>query len=193
MDLENGHLPSQVQVNGYAKTNGVKSNGKVLPMENGFACKQRKGAGQKNGGILKHFIDRNEQIPNGLLQNECHPESWDDIGEEWEYAQKDYHPDACPKTPLITAWLTNCCHWVLTLIAIVAEWLRYYDFIRNDWAQERPQQRDFAPLTTQFQAVFANNIYRKASDIMNRPIASVPGPVVTLKNRHTFDHGWTYV
>lgn len=52
--------------------------------------------------------------------------------------------------------------------------------------------QDFAPLGNHFDALFANNIYRMISDVLNRPIVGVPGAVVTIKERISEDYGWTY-
>lgn len=54
------------------------------------------------------------------------------------------------------------------------------------------QFQDFAPLGNHFDALFANNIYRMISDVLNRPIVGVPGAVVTIKERISEDFGWTY-
>lgn len=48
------------------------------------------------------------------------------------------------------------------------------------------------PLYSGPEPLFIRNIYRQASDVCNRPVASVPGPVMTVLDRHTPDYGWTY-
>ena len=36
------------------------------------------------------------------------------------------------------------------------------------------------------------NLYRRVCDGWNRPIAGVPGPVVTVIDRISYDNNWTF-
>ncbi|CAJ0585773.1 unnamed protein product, partial [Mesorhabditis spiculigera] len=59
-------------------------------------------------------------------------------------------------------------------------------------AKERPEQEDFTPLENGFDQMLVNDVYRKSTDIINRPIVGVPGALVRLKDRITKNFGWTY-
>lgn len=50
----------------------------------------------------------------------------------------------------------------------------------------------YAPLYDSFEQFYLNYVYRRIRDCFNRPICSVPGDEVTLKDRVTNDNGWTF-
>lgn len=50
----------------------------------------------------------------------------------------------------------------------------------------------YAPLYESFEQFYLRYVYRRIRDCWNRPICSVPGATVTLKDRSTKDHGWTF-
>ncbi|KAK6046560.1 hypothetical protein COOONC_15934 [Cooperia oncophora] len=80
---------------------------------------------------------------------------------------------------------------VMLLAGIFADWLRMRGIIKVSVAKDDPRHKGFAPLDDHFEAVYINHIYRKSSDVVNRPIASVPASVMLLKDRYTDDYGWT--
>ncbi|XP_014218447.1 serine palmitoyltransferase 2 isoform X2 [Copidosoma floridanum] len=53
-------------------------------------------------------------------------------------------------------------------------------------------RKGYAPLYENFEKFYLNYVYRRIKDCWNRPICSVPGATVTLKDRVTPDHGWTF-
>ncbi|KMR04938.1 serine palmitoyltransferase 2-like protein [Lasius niger] len=50
----------------------------------------------------------------------------------------------------------------------------------------------YAPLYDNFEKFYLRYVYRRVRDCWNRPICSVPGATVTLKDRVTKDYGWTF-
>ncbi|KAK6755196.1 hypothetical protein RB195_013896 [Necator americanus] len=80
---------------------------------------------------------------------------------------------------------------VMFLAGVFADWLRSRGFIRVKVATDDPRHKGFAPLDDHFEAVYINHIYRKSSDVVNRPISSVAASVMRLKDRYSDDNGWT--
>ncbi|XP_015600745.1 serine palmitoyltransferase 2 isoform X3 [Cephus cinctus] len=58
-------------------------------------------------------------------------------------------------------------------------------------AQEQ-NRKGYAPLYDNFERFYLRYVYRRVRDCWNRPICSVPGAMVTLKDRVTHDYGWTF-
>lgn len=52
--------------------------------------------------------------------------------------------------------------------------------------------KGYAPLYDSFEQFYLRYVYRRIRDCFNRPICSVPGAEVTLKDRITKDHCWTF-
>ncbi|KAI6228763.1 Aminotransferase domain containing protein [Aphelenchoides fujianensis] len=105
------------------------------------------------------------------------------------FQRSPYDPHPCIEGPLVTRVAVFLCHALLFLYGLIAERLR---IARTSAQEERPEQRDFAPLHDHFDSLFTNNIYRMASDVLNRPIKGVPGAEVVIKERYSDDFGWTY-
>ncbi|KAK5966039.1 hypothetical protein GCK32_010690 [Trichostrongylus colubriformis] len=80
---------------------------------------------------------------------------------------------------------------LMFFIGIFADWLRMRGIIKVPVATDDPRHKGFAPLDDHFEAIYINHIYRKSSDVLNRPITSVPASVMLLKDRYTDDYGWT--
>ena len=54
------------------------------------------------------------------------------------------------------------------------------------------QFQGYAPLYASFESFYTRNVYRPIRDCWNRPICSVPGAELVLKDRETPDNGWTF-
>lgn len=50
----------------------------------------------------------------------------------------------------------------------------------------------YAPLYDPFEQFFSRYVYRRVKHCFNRPICSVPGAEVVLKERCSDDHNWTF-
>nr|CAD7423798.1 unnamed protein product [Timema monikensis] len=50
----------------------------------------------------------------------------------------------------------------------------------------------YVPLYNRFENFYMRYVYRRVRDCWNRPICSVPGAEVVLKDRITKDYGWTF-
>lgn len=96
------------------------------------------------------------------------------------------------------------CHTILIIMGFIAELLRHYRLIGTKRAQEREEQtvrkiwnsrvnqhvKDFPPLCNHFQAMYSNNIYRMASDVLGRPLCCVPATKIVVQERD-FNAEWT--
>lgn len=50
----------------------------------------------------------------------------------------------------------------------------------------------YVELYDKFESFYMRYVYRRVKDCWNRPICSVPGAEVVLKDRITHDYGWTF-
>ncbi|KAI6242076.1 Aminotransferase domain containing protein [Aphelenchoides fujianensis] len=148
-----------------------------------------------NDELTANFGDWKREAANGI---DCPAFICSDI-KKWNaktkstapppFQRSPYDPHPCIEGPLLTRVAVFLCHALLFLYGLIAERLR---IARTSAQEERPEQRDFAPLHDHFDSLFTNNIYRMASDVLNRPIKGVPGAEVVIKERYSNDFGWTY-
>lgn len=122
-----------------------------------------------------------------MSQKKC-ISSWEDYPLE----RGEYSEDPCPDCPPFTAFLGQINYYIMITISLFAEFLRDLGFFKIACAVERPEQRSFPKLGTWFEKAFVNNIYRMATDVVNRPIAGVPSAIMRLKDRVSHDYNWTY-
>ncbi|KAL7286085.1 hypothetical protein TKK_0019601 [Trichogramma kaykai] len=90
------------------------------------------------------------------------------------------------KVPFITAALTHFGFYVLMLLGFINQLL----FTPN--VAKEKFRVGYAPLYENFEQFYLRYVYRRIRDCWNRPICSVPGAKVTLMDRITKDHGWTF-
>lgn len=50
----------------------------------------------------------------------------------------------------------------------------------------------FVPLYQSWESFYTRNVYRRIRDCWNRVVASKPGTCITILDRHSCDHGWTF-
>ncbi|KAL3986152.1 Serine palmitoyltransferase 2 domain protein [Acanthocheilonema viteae] len=104
------------------------------------------------------------------------------FGSRNEFEQKSF----------ITSLSVYFCWTVLMIFAFFRELLRNHGIEKNFAAVERPEQKDFVPLFSEFEAIYERNCYMRVRDVFERPISSVPGATVKLLDRSSEDYNWTY-
>ncbi|XP_024881966.1 serine palmitoyltransferase 2 isoform X2 [Temnothorax curvispinosus] len=90
------------------------------------------------------------------------------------------------KVPFITAALTHLGFYILMFLGFINQL-----FFVPKIATEKNRE-GYAPLYDNFEKFYLKYVYRRVRDCWNRPICSVPGATVTLKDRVTHDYGWTF-
>uniref|UniRef100_A0A8D8T8X2 serine C-palmitoyltransferase n=1 Tax=Cacopsylla melanoneura TaxID=428564 RepID=A0A8D8T8X2_9HEMI len=88
--------------------------------------------------------------------------------------------------PFMTAILTYFGFYLLMIMG----YINYLLFVPN---VAKEKNRDGYPaLYDKFVLFYSRYVYRRIVDCFNRPITSVPGALVTIKDRETPDYGWTF-
>ncbi|KAL2719560.1 serine palmitoyltransferase 2 [Vespula squamosa] len=100
--------------------------------------------------------------------------------------EKSRSKESFEKVPFITAALTHLGFYILMILGFINQL-----FFIPKVAQEQNRQ-GYAPLYENFEKFYLLYVYRRVRDCWNRPICSVPGAMVTLKDRVTHDYGWTF-
>ncbi|XP_011056615.1 PREDICTED: LOW QUALITY PROTEIN: serine palmitoyltransferase 2 [Acromyrmex echinatior] len=90
------------------------------------------------------------------------------------------------KVSFITAALTHLGFYILMFLGFINQL-----FFVPKIATEKNRE-GYAPLYDNFEKFYLKYVYRRVRDCWNRPICSVPGAKVTLKDRVTHDYGWTF-
>ena len=90
------------------------------------------------------------------------------------------------RVPFITAALTHLGFYILMFLGFINQ-LFFTPKVAKEYNRE-----GYAPLYEHFEEFYLRYVYRRVRDCWNRPICSVPGATVTLKDRITRDYGWTF-
>uniref|UniRef100_A0A674NGK5 serine C-palmitoyltransferase n=1 Tax=Takifugu rubripes TaxID=31033 RepID=A0A674NGK5_TAKRU len=96
------------------------------------------------------------------------------------------------ETPMLVAVLTYVGYGILTIFGYLRDFLRHWKIERCHIAREREEQKDFVPLYQDFENFYTRNLYMRIRDNWNRPVCSVPGPRMDLKQRVSHDYNWTF-
>ncbi|XP_012271798.1 serine palmitoyltransferase 2 [Orussus abietinus] len=94
--------------------------------------------------------------------------------------------ESCEKVPFIPAALTHFGFYVLMFLGFINQLLFTPKVTREQ------NREGYTPLFESFESFYHRYVYRRVRDCWNRPICSVPGAMVTLKDRITRDYGWTF-
>jgi len=96
------------------------------------------------------------------------------------------------EVPMYVAFLTLMGYFILVVVGFIKEageaviaW-----FIPSQNPEKN--REGYAPLYASFESFYTRNVYRPIRDCWNRPICSVPGAELVLKDRITHDDGWTF-
>ncbi|KAH0539581.1 serine palmitoyltransferase 2 isoform X1 [Cotesia glomerata] len=87
---------------------------------------------------------------------------------------------------LFTAALTHFGFYILMFLGFINQLLFAPKVAREQ------NRKGYAPLYESFETFYLRYVYRRVRDCWNRPICSVPGALVTLKDRITRDYCWTF-
>ncbi|XP_076299666.1 serine palmitoyltransferase long chain base subunit [Lasioglossum baleicum] len=90
------------------------------------------------------------------------------------------------KVPFITSALTHLGFYILMFLGFINQ-LFFTPKVAKEYNRE-----GYAPLYENFERFYLRYVYRRVRDCWNRPICSVPGATVTLKDRVTPDYGWSF-
>ncbi|KAL5279621.1 SPTLC2 family protein [Megaselia abdita] len=90
------------------------------------------------------------------------------------------------EAPLKTACLTYLGFYLLMILGYINQL-----FFSPKVAKEENRE-GYPPLYEAFESFYSRYVYRRIRDCWNRPICSVPGAEVTLKDRVTNDYGWSF-
>ncbi|CEF69388.1 Aminotransferase, class I/classII domain and Pyridoxal phosphate-dependent transferase, major region, subdomain 1 and Pyridoxal phosphate-dependent transferase, major region, subdomain 2 and Pyridoxal phosphate-dependent transferase domain-containing protein [Strongyloides ratti] len=97
-----------------------------------------------------------------------------------------------PEAPFLTNIMVYFHYFTMVSFAVFSAWLRSTKIFKIKYPQELESQKEFPSLDNKFETLFINSIYRMATDVVNRPISSVPSTKLTIKERITNDYGWSY-
>ncbi|KAK0181781.1 hypothetical protein PV327_004031 [Microctonus hyperodae] len=123
----------------------------------------------------------NRRIVNNRIQNMHH----------WKaHYYNDINPnefkDSFEHESLFTAALTHLGFYILMFLGFINQLLFAPKVAREQ------NRRGYASLYESFETFYLRYVYRRVRDCWNRPVCSVPGAMITLKDRITRDNGWTF-
>lgn len=130
----------------------------------------------------KHSVQNGLKVPqiNGYTNYQVnHEQQPREIKEEFE------------ETPLLIALTIYLCYAILNIFGYLRDFMRRTGLEKNRIAKERDRE-GYVPLYQGFESFYTRNVYRRIRDCWNMPICSVPGAIITLKERISPDYNWTF-
>lgn len=163
--LQNGTATTTVTTNGHHNhVNGVRSRG--------TAEKQQANGTKISNGFTNHRMSSSSSQSSPMIKSYDHSQE----------SQKSSYE----QVPLHTACFTYLGFYLLMILGYINQL-----FFTPKVATEK--HRDgYVPLYDAFEKFYLRYVYRRVKDCWNRPICSVPGAEVTLKDRITKDYGWSF-
>lgn len=91
------------------------------------------------------------------------------------------------ETPTWVSLFTMISYALLFVLGHIRDFLVRVKIMKFGGNKESPKLKDFPPLYRDFESFYTRNLYRRIRDCWNRPICSVAGARVTLKERTSKD------
>ncbi|XP_011630957.1 serine palmitoyltransferase 2 [Pogonomyrmex barbatus] len=135
-------------------------------------------------GLMSSSIENAGKINGYTLTNNGHVHSHGSTKAKLQRASQS--KESFEKVSFITAALTHLGFYILMFLGFINQ-LFFFPKIATEKNRE-----GYAPLYDNFEKFYLNYVYRRVRDCWNKPICSVPGATVTLKDRITNDYGWTF-
>ncbi|XP_055853741.1 serine palmitoyltransferase 2 [Episyrphus balteatus] len=171
------HIEVRHRLNGYKSTtntnNGTISNGN-------FAI--------TNGNVKSKTpssIAITQTVPNGKVYNK-EENTQQSKGEIGFYDDPYRSKTSFEEVPLHTACLTYLGFYLLMILGYINQLMCAPKIAKEE------NREGYVTLYDAFESFYSRYVYRRVRDCWNRPIVSVPGAEVTLKDRITKDYGWTF-
>lgn len=127
------------------------------------------------------FLNEVNLIPNDFFFQKI----VDEIEEE---NLEDAHAtkESFESPPLYTIILIGFGFYTLMFLGLINQ------LIFKPKVAKEPNRQGYPALYEKFAEFYSHYVYRRIRDCWNKPICSVPGALVTLKDRVTKDFGWTF-
>ncbi|CAI4231581.1 unnamed protein product [Auanema sp. JU1783] len=94
--------------------------------------------------------------------------------------------------PKYVSFMVNLAFSVMFFCGYFVDWLKNKKVLSVPKATDDPRTKNFPRLDNYFENIYINHIYRKSSDVIGRAVCSVPGSVLTLKDRVSDNYGWSF-
>lgn len=109
-----------------------------------------------------------------------------------KYLHEGHRPeDDFEPTPWIMYYTTVFSYFVLYIFGVMRDFLRGIGIEKVN-SQIEKNRIGYPPLYRSFDAFYTRNIYRPIRDCWNLPLLSVPGAMITLRDRTSDNYNWTF-
>uniref|UniRef100_A0A1A9Z8S9 serine C-palmitoyltransferase n=1 Tax=Glossina pallidipes TaxID=7398 RepID=A0A1A9Z8S9_GLOPL len=152
------------------RKNGLKAN--IMAMNSNSFKNTSKNLHVSNGITTSHEYDSPGRL--SVADGKLSP------------AEEHFQKTSFEEVPLHTACLTYLGFYLLMILGYINQLL----FVPK---VAKEKYRDgYVALYDAFESFYSRYVYRRVRDCWNRPISSVPGAELTLKDRVTHDYGWSF-